>query len=177
MAESDIDSMIAELIKREGGFTDKAADRGGPTNMGITLATLAESRGQAVTVDEVRALSEKEAAKIYRQRFYADPRIDSLPEALQPAVLDAGVMSGPKAAIEWLQRVASVFGREVAVDGVLGSYTVSAVNRAIQIHGLHFVIAAFTAARVRFYRELVEREPAQAVFLAGWIWRARGFLV
>lgn len=33
----DIHDLIEEVIAREGGYSDHPADRGGPTNMGITL--------------------------------------------------------------------------------------------------------------------------------------------
>ena len=55
----------------EGGFADHPADRGGPTNMGITQGALdaAYKRG-VVKHRNVRALSKDEALVIYRANFW-----------------------------------------------------------------------------------------------------------
>jgi len=62
------DQIIAEIIQREGGFSDRTADRGGATNFGITIQTLAAWRKKPVTVDDVKKLTPAEATEIYRAR-------------------------------------------------------------------------------------------------------------
>jgi len=63
--------MIDDIMEREGWplYTNRAADRGGPTKGGITLKTLAEWRGHKVTPAELMQLSEAEAKTIYHQRY------------------------------------------------------------------------------------------------------------
>jgi lysozyme family protein len=63
------DAIISEVLAREGGYVDHPADRGGPTNFGITLATLADFVGHPVTASDVRLLDETTARTIYRSRY------------------------------------------------------------------------------------------------------------
>ena len=63
------DDIIAAIIRREGGFVDHAADRGGPTKYGITLAVLAAWRGKAVYGADVQALTQEEARRIYQAHY------------------------------------------------------------------------------------------------------------
>ena len=63
----NFDRCLAVVLDKEGGFSDDSQDRGGPTQMGITLATLAEWRECApasLTADDVRRLTRREAAEI-----------------------------------------------------------------------------------------------------------------
>jgi lysozyme family protein len=62
------DAILAAILRREGGFVNHPADRGGPTHYGITQATLQAWRGRAVSEEDVRALSVEEAKAIYRAR-------------------------------------------------------------------------------------------------------------
>ena len=49
----DVDDLISDIIRREGGYVNHPDDRGGPTNYGITQATLSEWRRQPVTEFQV----------------------------------------------------------------------------------------------------------------------------
>ena len=66
-----IDTILDEIIRREGGYVNHPADRGGPTNFGITAQTLGSWRklGRPATAAEVQALTETEARAIYRQQY------------------------------------------------------------------------------------------------------------
>jgi lysozyme family protein len=64
-----IDTILDEIIRREGGYVNHPADRGGPTKYGITAQTLGRWRklDRPATATEVKALTETEARAIYRQ--------------------------------------------------------------------------------------------------------------
>jgi lysozyme family protein len=87
-----VDQLITGILLREGGYRDDPSDRGGPTNFGITAATLGEWRrlGRPATRDEVRALETPEARAIYRAR-YVRP-FETVPFGeLQAQLVDIGV--------------------------------------------------------------------------------------
>ena len=82
-------------------------------------------------------------------------------------MVDAGVMSGPRRAIEWLQEVAGV-----KVDGWLGPKTDVRVA-SLSAHALGI---QFAARRIRFLSRLITNDPRQSAFAAGWMNRATAFL-
>jgi lysozyme family protein len=65
--------MIHDVIRREGGFVDHPADRGGPTKFGITQKTLSRALGRQATTEDVRRLTREIAAEIYRRTYYTNP--------------------------------------------------------------------------------------------------------
>src|SRR5688572_14261280 len=84
---SPIDTMLEDLIRREGGFTDNPKDKAHKkrrskgdkwdsycTNRGVTQETLSDWIGRQATVNEVRELTEPDARVIYRKRYFVDPR-------------------------------------------------------------------------------------------------------
>jgi lysozyme family protein len=135
------------VLRAEGGFVNDPADGGGPTNHGITQATLAAWRKRPVTVDEVRALTLAEALAIYRANYWAAAGCDALPSGLDLLLFDMAVNAGPGTARKLLQRAGSGTTRQR--------------------------IGAFTAAREAYYRSIVAARPANAKFLRGWLARAR----
>lgn len=162
-----IDAMIDEVIRREGGFVDDPADRGGATKYGITRRTLSAWLGRTATVDEVRSLDRPTAAAIYRALFFERPRLGILPQALQPLIFDMAVNHGPERAVELLQEVLAA-SRPVAVDGDLGPQTAGAAAIAWDALG-PWLIAMLANRRERFYRAIVANDRTQERFLKGWL--------
>ncbi|WP_291988352.1 glycosyl hydrolase 108 family protein [Luteitalea sp.] len=164
--------IIAGIIDREGGYVDKANDKGGPTKYGITAATLGQWRkfGRPATRAEVRALTSAEAADIYRVRYVTGPGFLVERFAFSPLrhqIVDDGVMSGPTTAVKTLQALLGV-----ERDGVFGAVTQAALSQSNQ-RALH---VEYVKARACRLARIVKLDPSQAAFIEGWITRALSFL-
>ena len=98
-----VEDMIDDILRREGGYVNHRADRGGPTNYGVTLGTLRRWRGDpTLTAADVKALTREEAREIYRADYFTGPGIDRLPPPLHPQTFDMAVNTGPAKAVELL---------------------------------------------------------------------------
>ena len=184
---SPVDKMIDDVIRREGGFVDHPADRGGPTKFGITQATLAGYCGHPVGAAEVAALNADQAKQIYRRDYYFAPRIDQLPARVQPFVFDSAVNHGPARAIGFVQQVCNqagfgtssaaagaARGGSLVVDGICGSRTGRAAHDADWVMK-DWLLAALIEERRRFYHAIVARDSSQRAFIDGWLARLSEF--
>ncbi len=160
MAQENFAAALKLVLKHEGGYVDHPLDPGGATNRGITRATLEAVRGRPVSKAEVMALSEPEAAAIYRARYWNAVRADELPAGLDLVVFDAAVNSGPARAARWLQMVVGM-----PADGLIGARTISAARN----RPAGDVIAAFTRERLGF----LQRLTGWRTFGRGWKRRVR----
>lgn len=168
--------LIERLIDREGDYVDHPADRGGPTNFGVTGPLLKlwrkEIGGYVPRTDDqlrdaIRNLKRAEAAEIYRVMIFDRHRLGEITSVeLREHLLDCLVLHGP-VALRWLQSAASV-----AADGIVGPITLAAVNGGIWLE----LSDRLFAARLRYLARIVRRDPTQATFLPGWVNRALEFL-
>lgn len=142
------DQILDRLLAREGGYVDHPFDKGGPTNFGITLATLSEWRGRTVTPQEVRDLTEGEAREIYRAKYLA-PFADA-PADVREQLIDIGVNSGVSTAKKLWAKAQGQTRRPVKTQLVV--------------------------ERLRLYAELVKKRPERSAFIQGWTERAVSFL-
>jgi lysozyme family protein len=125
MSDKNFDKCLKFILQFEGGFTNDPKDPGGPTNLGITQATLSAFIGRQATIAEVRALTPAKAGAIYRAKFWDHVNADNLPVGIDLAVFDFGVHSGPSRGAAALQRAI-----KVADDGSVGPVTIAATKRA-----------------------------------------------
>lgn len=172
----DIDKMIDDILRREGGYVDHANDRGGATNYGVTQQTLSEYLGRAATKDDVRNMDMELAREIYRNRYYYSPQIDRLPEPVQPFIFDCSINHGAVRAIKFVQKICNAAGiaAQIGVDGKMGPATERAATVTQDSLGREFLDRLIEERR-RFYGKIVERDPSQKVFLAGWMNRVDEF--
>lgn len=165
-----VESIIDDIIRREGGYVNHPADRGGPTKYGITAQTLGNWRhlARAATNNEVAELTESEARAIYRQQYIIEPGFDKItnPE-LMALLVDSGVHSGPKQAVKWLQ-----IALGVSSDGVIGPNTRAVMAAADQ----DLLYIKVLGARLRHLGRLITSDPKQSVFAAGWMNRMAEFV-
>ncbi len=177
-----VHQLATEIVAREGGFVNDRDDPGGATNFGVTIHTLRRLRpGQHITVQDVRALTRKDAVEIYIEHYFNRPRIAELPEPLWPTVFDMYVNAGANA-VRILQRLFNQMGLQVAVDGVIGPQTIAAAQRAYDMAPAHLV-DAYGIARRDYYYSIADRRPASRKFArrrdggkGGWITRAEEFI-
>ena len=163
-----LDEIITDILRREGGWTDHPADRGGPTNRGVTLGTLSLYLGRQATIEELKNLTEADARALYRDLFVIRPGYGTVGnQSLLGLLVDMGVNHGTKQATKMLQRALGVKD-----DGVVGGVTRDAI-RAADNHNLY---AKLCAERARFYGRLITNQPSQAVFAAGWLSRLAEFI-
>ena len=171
-----INEMIDDILRREGGYVDHPSDPGGPTKFGITQKTLSAYVGRIVLKKEVEDLSEDIAREIYERNYYIGPRIDQLPEFIQPFVFDCAVNHGPRRAIKFVQSVCNQAGYQPAlsVDGAMGPNTSNGADWANDNMGDVF-LKALIEERRNFYLTIVAANPSQKVFLNGWMNRVNEF--
>ncbi len=178
MLASDI---IEDILQREGaGFTDRPADRGGPTCCGVTLASYAAYRAPMVTtVEDLKRLDRSTARRVYGHMYIDAPGFGKIADGgLMALIVDAGVQHGTETAIKMLQRAVGV-----TADGLLGPASIAAVNA----RDARTLSARVCAARIRLYGEIVSHDPKlgaavnagytlQAVNAYGWANRIAQFV-
>lgn len=161
------EQIIDEILEKEGGYVNNPIDPGGPTNHGITLATLTKWRGKVVTAEDIQALTQAEAREIYKTNYINIPGFDKLPESvLKSNLIDFGVNSGPKTAIMNLQALLGV-----KADGILGPKTLSCITG----ENLRLLNNELVKRRVLTYGRIVQSRPKKVIFLYGWLKRALSF--
>ncbi|MFL9997356.1 glycosyl hydrolase 108 family protein [Paraburkholderia sediminicola] len=171
-----VEQKIDALIGREGGYSNNAADAGGETMWGITVA-VARAFGYA---RPMRELPRATAVQIYRSRYWAQPKfdlVDTVSPALAEKLFDVGVNAGQATGVRFLQRALNVLNQngrafaDIAVDGCIGAMTVAALKAFLAARGAdgHRVLLGMVSAQQSvYYMELAEKRPANEVFEYGW---------
>lgn len=170
-------------LEHEGGYVDHPADRGGPTNKGVTQRTWhdfvrakhADMRtASAEDVEKkypLKDLSNDDVAEVYYQGYWRPAKCGLMPnEAIAALVFDAAINHGPRRALRMLQAAAWMPAKQC--DGVWGPKTAQAVLQAGE-DPIGFA-DDYLLARERFYRWIVNDDPTQGVFLRGWMNRLAG---
>ncbi len=168
--------VIRTMIARwEGGYSNHPADRGGPTNMGITQRVYGEWLGKPVTAEQVKAMPLAHALAIYRERYWLAANIDRLPEELQPVVFDMAVNHGPGTAVRLLQGALGDLGRHIISDGTIGKVTSGAAAALVAERGARAVVDVLCNRRRAFYQQLIAHDPSQEAFRKGWLARCESY--
>src|SRR5215213_513348 len=149
------DKAFKQVIAYEGGYVNHPKDPGGPTNLGITRATLSRYLGRNATIKDVRALTKSAVQPIYKKYFWDVLRCDDLPGGVDLAVYDFGVNSGTSRAARYLQSVVGV-----EQDGQIGPQTIAACDR----YSAEEVVKRLVAKRRGFLMGL----KTWATFGKGW---------
>lgn len=146
---------MAKVFEDEGGYTNDAADPGGPTNWGITIFDARMYWKHDATAADVRNMPKSVAEDIY-DKHYAQPiRYADLPPGVDYAVLDYGINSGISRGAKVLQRLVGV-----TADGKIGNITLHATHEVDSIR----LINEIYDERLRFLQGL----RTWSTFGRGW---------
>lgn len=173
----DIAALIDEVIEREGGYSDHPADRGGPTNWGVTQA-VARANGYA---GDMRKMPRAVAETIYRKLYWEQPGYGFAAEIapdVAAELFDTGVNMGPATATGFLQRALNALNRnqkdypDLKVDRLIGPRTLGALGAFMALRGKAgegVLLKAVEALQGERYIALAESRPANEAFLYGWL--------
>jgi lysozyme family protein len=177
MIMASFDAFFPTLLRHEGGFVNDPADPGGATNKGITIATFQTCARQYLgidpTLDNLKALTDAQAAKIYKPLYWDEVRGDDIDlQELANIVFDFQVNAGGSAS-KLLQRVVNELGAQppLEVDGDIGPGTMTALKGMDQ----NAVYRRYKQGRIEYYQDLVAKRPALGKFLKGWLIRVDSF--
>lgn len=175
----NIDNMLTDLLKVEGGYVNDPRDAGGETNFGITKAT-AVLNGYT---GDMKAMTKDQALNIYRQKYFFGPGFDQVAKAglsgLAAELFDTGVNMGPSVAGKFLQRALNALNNQgklyadIAVDGAIGHNTIKALLGLIAARGEEnaetVLLKAVNCLQGTRYIELAEAKQTNEAFLYGWL--------
>jgi len=163
MIVTNFDKAVEKVLVHEGGFVNDPLDRGGATNWGITQKTYENFVGRPVSISEIQNMPRGNAITIYKTQYWDKVRgdeIKSYPIAF--SIFDQAVNQGPARAIKRAQSVLGIYP-----DGNIDSEMIKRLNNSDEAD----FINKFADESERYYRRIVENNPSQEKFLAGWLKR------
>ena len=168
------DEAVARILLKEGGFVNHPNDKGGPTNWGITIATLATWRKTGVTEEDVRRLTQAEAKSIYFANYWTPMKLGLCHDRrLAMMMLDQGCNRGTIIPVKDLQGVLNkYFMKNLVIDGEFGPLSANAARES----DMTKLIVYYVSDCQDRYNDIIRRDPSQAVFAVGWGNRTQSLL-
>ena len=153
--KANYNKCLETILHHEGGYVNHPKDPGGETNLGVTKRVYEEWGGKK----DMRDLSVKDVAPIYKKNYWDRLKGDSLPDGLDLCVFDFGVNAGTGRSAKYLQKMIGT-----VADGGIGPNTLKKVDEYVDKHGLSNTIEHFQEARHGYYERLKTFET----FGRGW---------
>jgi lysozyme family protein len=164
---ASVDSFIPFVMKWEGGFALRASEPGGAVNMGITMSTWKragydKNNDGVIDIEDLRLISSSDVIGIVLKPYYWDKwRADSITDqSVANMLVDWLWCSG----VQGIKRPQSILG--VAVDGIAGYKTLSAINNYDDYEALFYKLKI---ARLSYIDTLCILNPGKSIFKRGWI--------
>ena len=88
---SNFDKAFDLVMKSEGGYVNDPSDRGGETNLGVTIAAWGAYLGRNIQPGEMKALTKEQVKPFYKQMYWDKVKCGDLPKGVDYAVFDFAV--------------------------------------------------------------------------------------
>lgn len=146
----------------EGGLSNNPYDRGGLTNMGVTIATYLQYAKEFELEDSREGLINltTDQQKLFAWKYWTQGKCDKMPAKVAVMHADFGWGSGTITAAKHLQRVIGV-----VADGSIGPITLTKVNSIIP----SILLDSLYKERTEFLNAIAKGD--QARFRLGWMRR------
>jgi lysozyme family protein len=159
-------AILARVFGIEGGIADIKEDRGGYTNMGITIPFLTQYLGRPATKADIDGLTKPVAAAAYWQNIWVGMSIEQFPAWAHEAMFNAAC--GSRVLFNrMVVRLQQIVG--VPADGVWGRDSSTAAAKVSNARkGRNDTINALCEE----YELIVSNDATQHIFALGWYRRA-----
>lgn len=161
---ADYRKLVPFIRKWEGGFVNDPLDKGGATNMGVTIATYRQYRKQkgytTTTVDDLKRMTPIEWGEIFKRLYWNRWRADEIESQSVANILVDWVWASGVWGVKIPQRILGV-----TIDGVVGPATLAVLNSKYPRTAFN----AIMAARVQFIDDICRKTPTNERFRRGWL--------
>ena len=158
---ADYKKLVPFVLKYEGGISDDPQDAGGFTNKGITLKTFRSIYGKDKTKEDLINITDEQWGKIFKEYYWDKLKADDIEsQSVANISVDWAYNAGVSTVAKKIQNIIGT-----KPDGIVGSGTLKLINTKDSKE----LFEQIKAARIMFYKKLVEKKPTNAKFLKGWL--------
>lgn len=161
---ADHKKLIPFIKKWEGGYVNDPLDKGGATNMGVTIATYRNYRAKkgysSTSVEDLKAMTSVEWQEIFKVLYWDRWQADYIYSQSVANILVDWVWASGLWGIKIPQRILGV-----TPDGIVGKKTLMA------LHGQNplAIFNEIKAARITYIDDICKKTPTNERFRCGWM--------